>query len=112
MVERSYHIVNLNSVTQTTNMESVNRELNNGWILDPLFNSKPIRLENAVIYHLAKFTEEELMELQEEPVESEIVSVRSVGLDGVDELLKEGYTVHALYAKNAVLVKKEAKQSD
>jgi len=39
--------------------------------------------------------------------ESEIVSVKSVNLDEVDEWLSKGYTVQSLYAKNAVLTKKE-----
>jgi len=38
--------------------------------------------------------------------ESEIVSVKSVPLDEVDDWLSKGYTVQSLYAKNAVLIKK------
>ncbi len=38
--------------------------------------------------------------------ESEIVSVKSVNLDEVDDWLSKGYTVQSLYAKNAVLIKK------
>jgi hypothetical protein len=44
------------------------------------------------------------------PVE-QITSVKSVDLAEVDELLKQGYQVHELYAKTATLVKKEAKKS-
>jgi len=107
MVERSFLVVNPKEDGAIIELSKLIDALSDGYILDPMFNSKPLRLENSVIYHIAKFTEEELAELEKEPVESKIVSVRSVELDGVDELLKEGYTVHALYAKNAVLTKKE-----
>lgn len=47
-------------------------------------------------------------EIKPEPVEEQkTVSVKSVDLDQVDEMLTQGYVVHALYAKNAVLIKKE-----
>ena len=39
-----------------------------------------------------------------------VVSVRSVDLSEVDNLLKEGYEVHELYAKTATLVKKAKKK--
>ena len=42
--------------------------------------------------------------------QANIASVKSVDLSEVDSLLKEGYVVHELYAKNAVLVKKEKKK--
>lgn len=83
--------------------EIVNAELQKGWILNPnIYDGKPLRLEAAVVYHLAKYSEEELTELNQK---EEIVSVKSVDLNEVDDLLKEGYVVKELYAKNAVLVK-------
>ena len=39
-----------------------------------------------------------------------IISVKSVDLSEVDSYLKEGYLVESLYAKNAVLVKKQVTQ--
>jgi len=38
-------------------------------------------------------------------MQGEIVSVKSVDLTQVDEMLQQGYKVHELYAKNAVLIK-------
>ena len=43
--------------------------------------------------------------------ESVIVSVKSVNLDEVDDWLSKGYTVQSLYAKNAVLIKKESPET-
>ena len=42
----------------------------------------------------------------------EITSVKSVDLSEVDTYLKEGYLVESLYAKNAVLVKKEVPKNE
>jgi len=88
----------------------VNRLLEQGWVLDPdIYDGRPIRLENSVVYHLVKYEE------GEEPVEAEgpagkfdgVVSVRSVPLNEVDELLAEGYEVVELYAKTATLIKRK-----
>jgi hypothetical protein len=58
---------------------------------------------NSVEKHVCPFCESpEIDELRIE--ERKITSVRSVDLADVDELLKKGYSVHELYAKNAVLV--------
>ncbi len=42
----------------------------------------------------------------DEVQDGDIVSVKSVDLADVDEWLKQGYTVHELYAKTCTLVKK------
>jgi len=43
--------------------------------------------------------------------ESVIVSVKSVNLEEVDDWLAKGYTIQSLYAKNAVLTKKESPET-
>jgi len=63
--------------------------------------------ERSVEYHVCPFCKS-LNLLDHVEVEPAITSVKSVDLAEVDGLLKEGYVVHELYAKNAVLVKKEA----
>ena len=88
----------------------VNEQMQKGWILNPeIYAGKPLRLDNAVVYHIVKYTEEEMVELNKK---EEIVSVKSVDLNDVDALLKEGYTVKELYAKNAVLIKKGELQKE
>lgn len=66
---------------------NVTEALHDGWVLDPdIYDGRPIRLENSVVYHLIKYEE------GEEPVEAEepagkfdgVVSVRSVPLNEVD----------------------------
>lgn len=41
----------------------------------------------------------------------DIASVKSVALEEVDELLKQGYVVHELYARTATLKKLAAKEA-
>jgi len=44
--------------------------------------------------------------------EEEIVSIKDVPLNEADPLLAQGYTVYNLYAKNAVLVKRQSKSDE
>jgi len=48
----------------------------------------------------------------EKPTQPEITSVKSVSLDEVDGMLKEGYVVENLYAKTATLVKREKAENE
>ena len=94
-------------------------EINNiflkGWMLDPMFKSNPIRLDTAAIYHIIKYTEEELEALtkgEEEEVTlgefDDLTGAISVNLgDEVEEKIKEGYKVYKIYAKNVVMIKRE-----
>ena len=93
--------------TEQPAFNEVNRLLEQGWVLDPVLGY--IRIDIGVVYHLVKYEE------GDEPVEAEepagkfngVVSVRSVPLNEVDELLAEGYEVVELYAKTATLVKRK-----
>lgn len=87
--------------------DKLSKMFNDGWILDPLFNSKPIRLENAVIYHLIKYSPEEKTEF--EASEAKVESVKSVGYEQVDELIKQGYQPRDYYAKIVIMIKMEEK---
>jgi hypothetical protein len=106
--EREFVIVRSDvAQSQTPVFETLNQFLTDGYILDPMFNSKPIRLENAVIYHLIKYNQEELEALQaeQEVAEPEIVSVKSVSYEEVDALIAEGYKPRDFYAKNVIMIK-------
>lgn len=50
-----------------------------------------------------------IQEHVEAAVVEKICSVKSVELDKVDDMIKEGYEVKELYAKSATMIKKEAK---
>ena len=82
--------------------------LNDDWVLDPIFNSKPIRLENTIVYHLIKYSEEE--EIQRLQTGPKAVSIKKVPHNEADELLKQGYVLKDTYAKDVVLVKYEEKE--
>lgn len=83
--------------------------LKDGWILDPTIyqsagRAQPMRLDNAVIYHLAKFSAEELETMKEElPQPEQITDVIAVAFEEVKAKIAEGYVVHQIYAKNVIL---------
>lgn len=94
--------------TIQNNFNAVNSHMQNGWAINPYISGgKPLRLEHAVVYHLIKFSPEEIAGLNQK---EQIVSVKSVDLNEVDALLEQGYVVKELYAKNAVLVKMGKKE--
>ena len=63
-------------------------------------SQEPTSIETHVCPHCHSLNIDEVP-----PVKEQIASVKSVDLANVDEYLKEGYVVHALYAKTAVLTK-------
>jgi hypothetical protein len=85
-----------------------------GWLLDSaMYEGRPLRLEDAVVYHLIKFSAEELAAMAKEAeLEPEIISMVKVPYDKVDELLEKGYKVKDTYAKDVVLTKTGAKERD
>ncbi|GAI96063.1 unnamed protein product, partial [marine sediment metagenome] len=88
--------------------------LDQGWILDPnIYKGAPMRLEEAIIYHLIKFTPEELAaKAKEKQLEPQIVDVKKVPHEEVKDLVKQGFKVETLYAKDVVLVKMGVPQRD
>jgi len=81
--------------------------LADGWILDPnIYKGVPMRLETGIVYHLIKYSEEELAaRAREKELEPQIVDVKKVPHDEVEALVKQGYKVETIYAKDVVLVK-------
>lgn len=74
-----------------------------GWILDPsIYDGKPLRLENGVVYHLVKYEEGEA---PVEEAEARIESIKSVAINEADEWLAQGYEVKDTFAKTVTLVK-------
>ena len=88
--------------------------LGDGWILDTrIYDGRPMRLEAAIVYHLVKFSEEELAALAyEKLLEPQILSMVKVPYAEVDALLEQGYTVKDSYAKDVVMVKIGAPERD
>lgn len=88
--------------------------LEGGWILDPsIYKATPMRLETGIVYHLIRYTEDELAALaREKELEPQIQSMVKVPYAEVDALLEQGYTVKDSYAKDVVLVKTGAPERD
>jgi hypothetical protein len=63
----------------------------------------PTGTDTTLEVHVCPFCESPVIQEHKE----KIVSVKSVDLGEVDEFLKQGYTVHELYARSATLTKKE-----
>jgi hypothetical protein len=93
-----------------------NELLSAGWQLDRNVHNGVVPLQNVAIYHLIKYTAEELKALQEARAQAQeekksfslkAASLISVPLADVDAKLKDGYEIipDKIYAKDAVLVK-------
>jgi hypothetical protein len=92
--------------------EEFNKLLAAGWQLDHHVHNGVVPLENSAIYHLIKYTTEELQALQQAQEEKKSFSLKaasliSVPLADVDAKLKDGYEIipDKIYAKEAVLIK-------
>lgn len=98
--------------SSTSFIDSFNGLLAEGWRLDKSVHNGVVSLENSVVYHLTKYSAEELQALQQAQEEKKsfslkAVSLISVPLADVDAKLKEGYEIipEKIYAKEAVLIK-------
>lgn len=90
--------------------DEVNEHFEKGWVLNPsVYDGKPCRLENAIVYHLVRYSEEEKAQLEKEgigPGEPKIIDVKGVSFPEVEDLIAKGFEVHQIYSKNVVLTKK------
>jgi hypothetical protein len=85
----------------------VNNLLSSGFELNKAVKGTGIiSTENAVVYHLIYYSQEEKRTLASGAIETKISSVKSVPLEDVDKLLEQDYEVHELYAKTATMVKR------
>lgn len=120
MPERKIIVVSPGDAFCTEKVTQLLKAKEDGWTLDPTMycsggRGQPLRLENAVFYHLIKYTEEELEEiakLQMEEHGPRVVSIRKVPHHEADDLLKQGYTLKDTYAKDVVLVKYEEPKTE
>ena len=89
--------------------DNVNVLLGGEWVLNPVL--KIARLDAAVVYHLVKYSEEELKAGEEKEERFKIVSLKSVEINDADGMLAKGYEVldskDKVYAKTMILVKRE-----
>jgi len=69
---------------------------------DPIGNSDP----NIYETHVCPFCHGLVFEESDSVPSEKIVSLKSVSIEEVDGLIKEGYEVREVYAKNAILQKK------
>ena len=88
--------------------------LADGWVLDSSMyqsggRAQPMRLDNTVVYHLVKYTEADLEQLQKEILEAtpteNIRDVISADFAEVKQKISDGYVVHQIYQKNVILKK-------
>jgi len=88
--------------------------LGEGWILDNrIYKGSPMRLEAGIVYHLIKFSEDELAAMaKKKDFEPQILSMKKVSYDEVDALIAQGYTVKDSYAKEVVMVKTGVKERE
>lgn len=92
-----------------------------GWKLDDKW-MKPIRTDNGLIVHLIKFTAPTVAKAELKPTfddeeiggkvrdYEDVMSLVSVDHDQVDSYLSQGYEINTIYQKNAVLLKRKAKE--
>jgi hypothetical protein len=91
----------------------VNGLLLGEWVLDPdIYDGRPCRLGNAIVYHLIKYESEEEKPVDEEIEGRKVVSIKSVPINEADELLKQGYELKDTYAKAVTLVKYAEEEPD
>ena len=85
-----------------------------GWLLDPLFDSKPLRLEAAIVFPLVKYESEEEKPKAVEEVKAgefdDVDDMKDVPNAEVSDLLKQGYQIQTIYQKNTILLKKKQKE--
>jgi len=87
-----------------THFSTVREILEEGWVLDPgVYDGKPMRLDNAIVYHLVKYVEGEE---PSEVVEPRVESIKSVAINEADEFLAEGYEIKDTFAKTVTLIKR------
>lgn len=104
-------------------MQKLTERLNDGWIVDQNVNQssgrgKPIALDNAIVYHLIKYSDEELeaMAKEKELADQELFQHKQgphvldtqyadtrENRDEVNALLKKGYTIKQEWAAKALL---------
>jgi len=88
----------------------VNDHFKVGWILDPaIYDGRPLRLDNAVVYLLVKYTEEEREQHEQQPIEDKVISIRNVPTNDADALIQQGYVIKDTYAKTVTLIKTKVK---
>ena len=87
--------------------DDFNRDLEKGWVIDPLFG-KPLFSEQGLIVPLVKYdSEDERPKPEAEPEKpgefEDVVETRDIPHGSVPE----GFTVHALYAKSMIVIKRK-----
>ena len=96
----------------TQGFEDIKTAIDEGWTLDKHFkNTGIIQLNDVIVYHLVKLTEEEKQKLSlQSETEPNVTDLISVNLEEVNSKLKDGYELldrDHIYAKTAILIKHE-----
>lgn len=89
------------------------KDLDDGWELDPLFEGNPLRLDSAFIVSLVMYdSEEEIPVIVGKKGEfDDVESILSVDIAQADEYLKKGYTLLDHFAKTVTLVKRKIEET-
>ena len=82
----------------------VKKHFEEGWVLDPtIYGGKPLRLENAAVYHLVLYESED--EKPQPKKEKKIISIKSLAIEDADDWLTRGYEVLDRYSKTVTVGK-------
>ena len=99
-----HRTIYLASIYEENPITEINDLISEGFVLNPDFGL--VRFENSAVYHLVKYTDEELEALKgDEELDPEIASIRSVAINDADQLIEQGYTVKDTFAKTVTLIK-------
>lgn len=102
----------MNVIETDERMKQLYDLFKDGWKLDRQFSDNPLPTldGHSLIYFLIKM-DPKLKAEKPMGAFDDVESLRSVPNDEVDSLLKEGYVIHTIYAKNTILIKRR-KPSD
>jgi hypothetical protein len=90
--------------------DRLNGLLDIDYVLDPLF-PKPMATENARIYHLIKYDEDEAPTAEPDAGKfDDVTNIQSVPINDADALLAQGYTILDNYAKTVTLIKRREEE--
>ena len=93
-------------------LEKISKMLMEGWdIIGQINDGNPLVVGEDIIYHLVKFSKEDIDTVEGQNKQNEILSMISVPINDIDQKLAEGYTImeDKVYAKNAILIKRGTK---
>jgi len=85
-------------------LRELDKLIEEGWTVE-----KTYVLDNAAIFSLTLAEEGDVVE-EKRGEFGDVVDVQSVDFNQVEEMVKKGYVVQSIYAKNTIMLKREMKK--